>query len=270
MISNTSYSKNTPCFREQFFFIDKLIDLPFAGQFYFMGAKLKFNVGDKYGRLTILKEIEPYHLFNKKRNKDVPMRLVLCQCDCGKQSTPRLTDLLRGKVKSCHCLTRENDSKNLVPLSHGLSRHKNRHSLYPTYIAMIHRCYRENNHAYNRYGGRGISVCKEWHDPIIFCKWAEDNGWEKGLSLDRINNDGNYEPSNCRWADKLTQANNTSSNKYITLNGEVISLANACRKVDMPYRLIQGRMKKGAGMSFEQAISKPIRIKSLSKSNLLK
>jgi hypothetical protein len=91
---------------------------------------------------------------------------------------------------------------------------------YNSYKAMMDRCYRENASNYANYGGRGIEVCEEWHDIEKFEKWVEESNYEKGLTIDRIDVDGNYEPSNCRWATKKEQDNNRRNTVYVEYNGE--------------------------------------------------
>lgn len=91
---------------------------------------------------------------------------------------------------------------------------------YSSYKAMLDRCYRENACNYANYGGRGIEVCEEWHDIEKFEKWVEESNYEKGLTIDRIDVNGNYEPSNCRWATKKEQDNNRRNTVYVEYNGE--------------------------------------------------
>lgn len=95
---------------------------------------------------------------------------------------------------------------------------------YGTYRSMMDRCYREKAKNYSRYGGRGIKVCDEWHDIVAFGEWAEANGYRKGLSIDRIDVDGDYEPSNCRWATPKQQANNRRDTPFVTIDGITLSL----------------------------------------------
>lgn len=98
--------------------------------------------------------------------------------------------------------------------------------LYRIWKIMKTRCYNKNFHKYRRYGGRGITVCEEWKNSFIeFRKWALDNGYAEDLTIDRIDNNGNYEPSNCRWVSIKTQANNRSSCHYITYQGETHTIA---------------------------------------------
>lgn len=89
----------------------------------------------------------------------------------------------------------------------------------PTWNAMMNRCYNEKRHNYKNYGGRGISVCEEWKALSGFVDWALSSGWEKGLQLDRINNDGDYCPKNCRWVTPKENARNKRTNIFITING---------------------------------------------------
>lgn len=96
---------------------------------------------------------------------------------------------------------------------------------YNSYRSMMDRCYRKTTHNYNLYGGRGISVCNEWHNIENFEKWVETSGYKKGLTLDRIDVNGNYEPSNCRWATMKEQDNNRRNTVYIEFNGETHTIS---------------------------------------------
>ena len=128
----------------------------------------------------------------------------LCICDCGKQTTVRGTVLRRNDTKSCGCSMHE------TKIKHGHHRrHNGRHTPSPTYISwagMLTRCRNSKQRCYTNYGGRGITVCKRW---LTFKNFLADMGERPaGLTLDRINNDGNYEPKNCRWATLKEQRNN--------------------------------------------------------------
>lgn len=125
------------------------------------------------------------------------------------------------------------------------------------YRKMKGRCLCPTNPRYKDYGGRGIKICDDWlgKDGFIhFNQWAEGNGYSEKLSLDRIDVNGNYEPSNCRWADKYTQANNTRANWYITYNEETHTVAEWSRIFNIPYETFRQRLKK-LGWSFEEAVA---------------
>jgi hypothetical protein len=155
----------------------------------------------KYGRLTIVKEISP-HI--KPSGKTA--RKFLCRCDCGKAKTALLDKLRRGRIKSCGCFYKE--SRSTVNRKHGLSYHP----LMRVHGGLVQRCKNKNDPGFSHYGGRGISVCLEWlADFKSFYDWAIQNGYKKGLEIDRINNDGNYEPSNCRFVTKTQNARNKRS-----------------------------------------------------------
>lgn len=112
--------------------------------------------------------------------------------------------------------------------THGLCYHP----LYTVHQSMIRRCYSPKFINYYNYGGRGITVCDEWKDFLNFYKWAITNGYEKGLSIDRVNNNGNYEPSNCKWSTSYEQNNNQRSNRYFTFNGETKTMTNWARELN--------------------------------------
>ena len=100
--------------------------------------------------------------------------------------------------------------------------------LYSLWRTMLHRCYNPKRQSYKRYGGRGIQVCEEWKDPIKFMNWAEVNGYKEGLQIDRINNNGNYCPENCRWVTPKENSRNTRKNVNITLNGKTKTVSEWC------------------------------------------
>lgn len=123
---------------------------------------------------------------------------------------------------------------------------------------MKRRCYEKNRPEYPRYGGRGITVCDKWLKSFdLFYAWALRSGYEPGLSIDRIDNNGNYEPDNCRWASRRTQQNNTSRNRYLTLNGVTYTLAQWAEKYCINYKTFVRRIDRG--MPPEEALLKPIK-----------
>lgn len=149
----------------------------------------------KFGRLKIIKEVE-------QKNRQ---RMVKCSCDCGKEKIVRLYHLLSEETTSCGCYQKERASA--TKLIHGAKSNGKRSVLYVTWVNMKQRCMNPKSTHYKRYGGRGIKICDEWlNDFVAFHKWAIRSGYKKGLTIDRINNDGNYEPTNCQW---LTFEENT-------------------------------------------------------------
>lgn len=124
----------------------------------------------------------------------------LCRCDCGNEKVISAKHLMSGNIKSCGCMHFK------ACLTHG----KTETRLYHIWCTMKNRCKNPSSPKWYRYGGRGIKVCEEWQRFEPFYKWAIEHGYSDELSIDRINNDGNYEPNNCRWATAKEQANNKS------------------------------------------------------------
>ena len=112
---------------------------------------------------------------------------------------------------------------------------------YNSYRSMMSRCYREKDASYKRYGGRGIRVCDEWFDIENFAVWCEASGYRKGLTIDRTNIDGNYEPSNCKWSTKKEQANNRSNSLRVTIDGVTKTLSEWGEFAGIPYTTISSR-----------------------------
>lgn len=127
---------------------------------------------------------------------------------------------------------------------------------YSSYRSMMSRCYRDNDVNYNRYGGRGITVCKGWHDIENFEKWVEQSNYEKGLTLDRIDVNGNYEPSNCRWATKAEQANNRRDTIYLEYNGEIHTISEWSEITGICKSTLRNRRLRG--WSAERVLTAPV------------
>lgn len=209
----------------------------------FKPNKRRVNIqeGDKYGRLTILKEIEPVIL------PYGTYRQFLCKCDCGNETTTTLNLLRQGKKKSCGCLFKERNPKILKPKSRITYKMENTR-LYHIWCGMKQRCYNKNKKGYKNYGGRNIQICDEWLKFENFYSWAISNGYEDNLTIDRIDSNGNYEPSNCRWASWKQQENNKRTNRYITVKGETKTLSEWSRVTGLGKETIRWRLENGWGI----------------------
>lgn len=129
----------------------------------------------------------------------------LCKCDCGKETVVFTGHLKDGHTTSCGCHLNHIRANRQCHFKHGLRNHR----IYRIWIGMKKRCYDRSDPKYYRYGGRGITICDDWlNNPKVFYDWAMRNGYKDDLTIDRINNDGNYEPNNCRWTTNLIQSHN--------------------------------------------------------------
>lgn len=189
--------------------------------------------GERFGRLTVIRSE------GKNRNGSY---MWLCECDCGNTKVLNSGELRRGNVRSCGCLSRELARERFT--KHGYSRTK----IYSEWKKMIQRC--GGNNAYNslKYSQRGIKVCDLWlNDFHAFLDHVSQlpHYDEPGYSLDRIDNDGDYEPGNVRWADAITQANNRTNNVYITYEGETHTMSEWARILGMSYSKLKWRLYSG-------------------------
>lgn len=196
----------------------------------------KSKVGNRYGRLTVLE-------VDHSKNGGKQGYYYICKCDCGNICSVR-GNILGKNTNSCGCLKKEQDRKNLGRYTTGESHSR----LACIWYHMRSRCNNEKDDNYKRYGARGIKVCKEWEEDFIsFKEWAESNGYEEGLTIDRIDPEMDYEPSNCRWLTLSEQQNNKRVTLWVYHNGEYKSLKQAYNeeKPEITYQTAKSRYHKG-------------------------
>lgn len=180
----------------------------------------------------------------------------LCRCDCGKEF------LIRGacikKQKSCGCMT--NKMLSDARKTHGESKTK----LYDVWHLMKERCYRKGHKSYPDYGGRGIIVCDEWkNDYTAFRDWALRNGYDENAgymecTLDRVDVNGNYEPSNCRWVSMKKQCNNRRNNNWLSYNGETHTMSEWAEITGIAFDTLWRRQRRG--WDDERILTAPLRM----------
>lgn len=207
-------------------------------------------IGSKYGKLTIVS-------YDTKKGSN---HYVNCKCDCGNTKSISLYSVKSGRTKSCGCIRKELFKKNKKDKKDLTTHGQTGTRLYSIHRSMKNRCYRKNNNSYHSYGGKGIKICDEWLDDFMnFYNWAYDNGYDDTLTIDRTDNNGNYEPNNCRWVTKAEQHNNTSRNINITYNGETKTLKQWSESVGINYPSLMSRYKNG--WSIEDMLTKTVRKK---------
>jgi len=194
--------------------------------------------GKRFDRLVVIKKTEEY----------CPTQGYYweCKCDCGNICFAPRNRLENGQKKSCGCMQKDGHTA----LRHGMSKTR----IWRAWQNMFVRCKYECSIGYSIYGGRGITVCEEWQEFEPFYDWALSNGYEEHLTIDRIDVNGNYEPSNCRWATRIEQQRNKRNNFMITHNDETKCLAEWADILGFNYKTIWQRMSKGK--TFIEAISK--------------
>lgn len=207
-----------------------------------MGRKRIDLTGKRFGKLTVVS-------FNSMRGTRSYWN---CVCDCGNEKVVSSDHMKNGDIVSCGCIQR----LTLPPVNkkHGMSNTR----LYTIWSLMKYRCCNSSRREYKRYGGRGIKVCDEWMKFKSFMEWSIANGYSDDLTLDRIDNDGDYAPSNCRWVSMQVQAFNKSTNRYITHNGQTKTITQWASDSNMPYYVLKKRIDV-LHWDFERAISEPPR-----------
>lgn len=193
-------------------------------------------IGQKFGRLTVL------GLSEKKSGRK---SYWVCECECGNKKLVRSDCLKRGQVQSCGCMKEEQDKVNLGRTIHGDTPKGKQKRLWQTWQGMKQRTSNPNNKAYARYGGRGITVCDEWRESYVaFRDWSLSNGYADNLTIERIDNNGNYEPTNCRWATFKEQCNNRRTNVMIEWNGKTQNIQQWSDETGIPYNVLHDRFHR--------------------------
>lgn len=195
--------------------------------FQFVGGFMNSNndlTGQKFGELTVICKDKT---IKTKRGNYITM--WLCKCSCGNIKSVERSNLRSGKIKSCG---------HLRGIANGLYKTR----IYQIWRSMKSRCYHKSNFSYKYCGLKGIKVCEDWLGEkgfINFYNWAMSNGYTDNLTIDRIDNNGNYEPSNCRWVTMKEQENNRTNNVYLKINGKTQTIAQWRDELNLSYYKIK-------------------------------
>ncbi len=206
--------------------------------------------GQKWNRLTAIRFVQWKYWASGKRDP-----VWLWKCDCGNEKEVLATNVKSGQVKSCGCFLSERMRE--VHTRHGAARHGSEKRMYRVFIGMRSRCSNPKDGNYKRYGARGIRV--EWP---CYEDFEKDMGpsYKKGLTIGRINNDGNYCKENCRWETYLQQERNKSSNVVVNYNGQSKAASEWAEELKMPYTTLLSRLY--ANWPIEKALTTPVRYKT--------
>lgn len=187
----------------------------------------------------------------RERNDKRGHTMWKCRCECGGEIVGLGYRIKSGRIKSCSCM------KAVPEFRHG----KTNSRLYRIWHGMKSRCDCEVAKYYKDYGGRGIKVCPEWDESFMsFYDWAINHGYSDDLTLDRENSNGNYEPSNCRWATWKEQENNSSHNVIIEYNGRSMTLHQWSEELGVAYDTLRARLRRG--WNIERAFTEPVKHKN--------
>ncbi|MEC1716608.1 hypothetical protein [Schinkia azotoformans] len=193
------------------------------------------KIGKKFGMLLVLE---------KRYKPEAKYKYYwLCKCDCGKIKEIRNDQLGRSTV-SCGCYNKSLNQTKIADATrtHGMTDTK----LYSMWRDLRNRCYNKNVDRYQNYGGRGITVCNEWKEAFEpFMEWAFSNGYKEGLTIDRIDVNGNYEPSNCRFISKKAQMRNKTSNVMINYYGNTICIKELSEITGLNDKMLYARYYRG-------------------------
>lgn len=208
-------------------------------------SKMKNLTGFRFNKLTVIER-------DLSQQKGRVRTKWLCKCDCGNIISVVSTDLLRGHTQSCGCYHKSQASKSLTEIkSRSPNFHKSKTRAYRIWHGMMRRCNNPKAKFYFYYGGRGIKVCKRWHEYDAFLADMGEPGQQD--TLDRIDSNGDYCPKNCRWATMQEQCNNRRGNLIIWYNGKKYSGSQFAKEFDIPYYYVRALYKRG--MSGENIIN---------------
>ena len=197
-------------------------------------VKARDITGLKFGRLTA---IALHHI---KEDTTCKRHFWAFKCDCGKECIIAKHAVTSSHTQSCGCLHKEITSQ-----KNG-THHLANTSIYNVYLTIKARCFNSSNKSFKDYGGRGITVCDEWkNDFKAFYDWAMANGYKEGLSIDRIDVNGNYEPDNCRWSNRKVQARNKRNNHLIEFHNEIKCLMEWCEIYKINRKTVKNRLERG-------------------------
>ena len=206
-----------------------------------MGRKMKDLTGERFGKLTVVS-------FDNRRNNRTYWK---CICDCGGNRIVSNDHLKNGDITDCGCYKKH--------IAHWKKHGMYNSRIYRIWSLMKERCYNEKRKDYNNYGGRGIKVCNEWLDSSTFIDWSLNNGYEDDLTLDRIDNNGDYCPQNCRWITAKEQGANKRNNRFITHNDITKTITQWANDNGLSYYVLKKRIDV-LGWSFERAITEPVHL----------
>lgn len=211
-------------------------------------SKFKDLTGMKFGRLTVIERTADR--IDRKGKHHVMWK---CLCSCGKVKDLSRDSLLSKKIRSCGCLRAEKTKERRF--KHGLRNTP----LYQTWSNIKTRCYNPKKDTYKYYGEKGIVMCSEWKkDFMNFYTWSLKNGYKEGLTIDRINSNGNYEPSNCRWITISQQQNNKLNNHIVTYKESTHTLAEWSNILSIDYKVLHRRIQY-LNWSIEKAFTTPVK-----------
>lgn len=210
--------------------------------------RIKDLTGQRFGRLACLKDV------GRTRGYNV---LWLCVCDCGNQTIVASGSLQDGSTKSCGCFQKDRASE--CHRTHGLYHDENgrRSKLSRVWSTMKERCSNPNCASYADYGGRGIKVCGAWQAFENFHKWAHESGYHEGLTIDREDVEGNYDPSNCLWIPKSDQSKNRRNALILEFAGRKMKLTEWATSMGVSSEILRNRLRKG--WSINRTLGQPIR-----------